>query len=95
MSLPHGNGHISGTNGWRRPHQSQLKQDEEIVRLMIQALGDMGYTSAVQTLSKESGVQVESALVAHFRQAILDGDWIKGEDALKQLELNNATDLGV
>lgn len=56
---------------------------------MIQALADMGYTNAMQALSQESAVKVESALVEDFRTAILEGQWPLAEQKLHQLELSD------
>lgn len=87
---PHLNGHAAPSNGSStKVERPGTRENEEIVRLMIQALGDMGYTNAVQSLSQESGVKIESALVEEFRHAILNGDWSSAETALSQLELTN------
>ncbi|ORY78935.1 WD40-repeat-containing domain protein [Protomyces lactucae-debilis] len=66
------------------------KQDEEITRLMIQALGDMGYTGVMHALSDASGVRVESPVVLAFRQAMLSGSWQEALVSLQQLELADA-----
>lgn len=90
------NGHGLSSNGSpARSDRCRSGQDEEIVRLMIQALGDMGYTSAVQALSQESGVKIESALVEDFRRAILTGDWSSAEEALSELELTDPSNASV
>ncbi|CCG83321.1 WD domain protein [Taphrina deformans PYCC 5710] len=87
----HSNGHVAHGNGSHTKAERPTSiQDEETVRLIIQALGDMGYTDAVRTLSRESGVSVESALVEDFRNSILTGGWAAAERALKDLELNHA-----
>ncbi|KAK4167986.1 hypothetical protein QBC43DRAFT_202672 [Cladorrhinum sp. PSN259] len=55
---------------------------QEVTRILIQALNDLGYHSAANSVSKESGYEVESPDVASFRDAILNGDWKRAEELL-------------
>lgn len=55
---------------------------EEVTRMLIQALSDMGYNSAAQTVSRDSGFELESPTVAAFRSAVLDGSWTEAEQFL-------------
>ena len=55
---------------------------EEVTRLLIQALTDMGYTTAAESVSRDSGYQLESPTVAAFRTAVLDGEWRRAEELL-------------
>ncbi|KAL8852021.1 MAG: hypothetical protein Q9221_003126 [Calogaya cf. arnoldii] len=55
---------------------------EEVTRLIIQGLDDLGYHGAANTLSRESGYEVESPAVALFRHAVLQGDWSEAEALL-------------
>lgn len=55
---------------------------EEVTRILIQALNDLGYHAAADSVSDESGFQVESPDVVAFRQAVLGGSWSKAEDLL-------------
>ena len=55
---------------------------EEVTRLLIQGLGDLGYVSSAQRLSQESGYEVESPTVARLRDAILQGEWSEAESLL-------------
>lgn len=55
---------------------------EEVTRLLIQGLVDLGYESSAQRLSEESGYEVESPTVARFREAILRGQWSEAESLL-------------
>lgn len=55
---------------------------EEVTRMLIQALSDMGYHSAAQTVSNHSGYELESPTVAAFRTAVLDGSWTEAEQFL-------------
>ena len=90
------NGHSSPTNGHSSPHQNGFSTSiassksssfyghdrEEVTRLLIQGLGDLGYHSAANRLSQESGYEVESAAVAALRSAILQGQWPEAESLL-------------
>jgi WD40 repeat protein len=88
-SSPHTNGsatsHINGTKKRVSPVRSPTyfgHNREEVTRILIQGLIDMGYRSAATSLSNESGYELESASVAAFRIAILDGQWTEAEGIL-------------
>ncbi|KAI2633841.1 WD40-repeat-containing domain protein [Xylaria nigripes] len=55
---------------------------EEVTRLLIQALTDMGYHAAAQNVSQMSGYELENPTVASFRAAILEGNWVTAEELL-------------
>lgn len=55
---------------------------EEVTRLLIQALSDMGYRAAAEMVSRDSGFDLESPTVAAFRSAVLDGLWAEAEKLL-------------
>jgi WD repeat-containing protein 26 len=55
---------------------------EEVTRILIQGLHDMGYNDAAASLSRESRYELESPSVATFRQAIMDGQWTDAEAIL-------------
>ncbi|KAI0470833.1 WD40-repeat-containing domain protein [Xylariaceae sp. FL0804] len=55
---------------------------EEVTRILIQALSDMGYHSAAQSVSQDSGFELESPTVASFRNAVLEGVWADAEQLL-------------
>ncbi|KAI9731947.1 MAG: hypothetical protein M1834_004398 [Cirrosporium novae-zelandiae] len=55
---------------------------EEITRLIIQSLGDLGYSNAAEALTRESGYELESPSVACFRSSVLEGDWTEAESLL-------------
>lgn len=55
---------------------------EEVTRILIQSLFELGYNGSASMLSKESGYQLESAGVATFRDAVLDGRWADAEKIL-------------
>ncbi|KAI4090267.1 MAG: hypothetical protein LQ344_004815 [Seirophora lacunosa] len=77
---PHRNGFSSTT---RSSPDSYFGHDrEEVTRLLIQSLDDLGYHGAADKLSQESGFEVESAAVAQFRDAVLRGEWQQAEALL-------------
>ncbi|KAF7896224.1 hypothetical protein EAF00_006238 [Botryotinia globosa] len=55
---------------------------EEVTRILIQALTDLGYNGAAARLSQESGYDLESPIVAAFRNAVLQGEWTEAEELL-------------
>ncbi|KAK4149228.1 vacuolar protein sorting-associated protein 1 [Chaetomidium leptoderma] len=55
---------------------------EEVARILIQALNDLGYHAAADSVGEESGFQVESPDVVAFRQAVLGGSWSRAEELL-------------
>jgi hypothetical protein len=55
---------------------------EEVTRILIQALSDLGYNGAAGTLSQESGYELETPSVAAFRNAVMQGEWAEAEDLL-------------
>lgn len=57
---------------------------EEVTRILIQSLFELGYDGAATLLSKESGYQLESPAVATFRNAVLEGRWTEAEHILVQ-----------
>ena len=75
----------SAKNGASKPRipEKYFNHDrEEVTRILIQALSDMGYHSAAQNVSESSGYELENPTVASFRTAILEGDWVKAEKLL-------------
>ncbi|TPX33339.1 hypothetical protein SmJEL517_g03751 [Synchytrium microbalum] len=79
----HANGHSTTTpNG---ASKQRPPRDEEVVRIIIQALQDMGYKSSADLLQKESGFVLESSSVSQFRSGVLAGQWQQVEDLLPSL----------
>ncbi|ESZ98592.1 WD domain protein [Sclerotinia borealis F-4128] len=77
----------SSTNGHSdsgiKPVSTYFGHDrEEVTRILIQALTDLGYNGAAGTLSQESGYDLESPTVAAFRNAVLQGEWTEAEELL-------------
>ncbi|RSM01725.1 hypothetical protein CDV31_011248 [Fusarium ambrosium] len=84
------NGHKAALNGSARDKnnaagrpQTYFGHDrQEVTRLLIQALSDMGYQAAADNVSHESGYELESPTVAGFRSAVLSGSWPVAEELL-------------
>ncbi|KAI1501118.1 WD40-repeat-containing domain protein [Biscogniauxia marginata] len=76
---------VSSTNGSSKPRipEDYFGHDrEEVTRILIQALSDMGYHSAAQSVSRDSGFELESETVAAFRNAVVKGSWDEAEQLL-------------
>ncbi|RCH81038.1 hypothetical protein CU098_003417 [Rhizopus stolonifer] len=72
-----------------QPQQSKtlachIKKDE-LVRLMLQTLYDLGYSDAANALETESGISLESDIILQFRTSILQGQWQIAESLLPQI----------
>ncbi|KAI9696648.1 MAG: hypothetical protein M1820_008097 [Bogoriella megaspora] len=52
---------------------------EQVTRILLQGLQDLGYQKSAQLLGKESGYELEGPEVAAFRHAVLNGDWAEAE----------------
>lgn len=55
---------------------------DEVTRILIQSLTDLGYHEAAGALCKESGRQLEGPTVASFRRSVLNGNWDEAEELL-------------
>lgn len=55
---------------------------EEVARILIQGLDDLGYHTAATALSAESGYELETKYASAFRGAVLQGDWAEAETLL-------------
>lgn len=55
---------------------------EEVTRILIQSLTDLGYHGAAGALCQESGYELEGPTVAAFRNAVLQGEWAEAEALL-------------
>jgi WD repeat-containing protein 26 len=75
--------HTNGSSHNPTPRPTYHGHDrEEVARIMIQSLKDMGYTAAASALIKESGYELESPSVATFRTSVLQGNWAEAEKIL-------------
>ncbi|KAI9321352.1 WD40-repeat-containing domain protein [Dichotomocladium elegans] len=57
-------------------------KEEELVRLILQSLNDLGYRDTANVLQNDSGFTLESKEVTEFRNSILSGDWGNAETLL-------------
>ncbi|KAK9777882.1 hypothetical protein SCAR479_05565 [Seiridium cardinale] len=76
---------VVSTNGSSksRPPETYFGHDrEEVTRILIQALADMGYHGAAESVSKDSGFELENKTVMAFRTAVLEGAWDHAEGLL-------------
>lgn len=77
---PDSNGY---TNGHVKPTGPFFGHDrEEVTRILIQSLTDLGYHGAATSLSRESGFELENPSVAAFRNAVQEGEWAEAESLL-------------
>lgn len=76
------NPRLDGASGGPRQESYYGHSREEVTRILIQALNDLGYNTAADNVGQDSGFQVESPDVIAFRQAVLDGSWVKAEELL-------------
>ena len=76
----HANGHSPGPVAVQ-PNTSPFygHDREEVTRILLQSLSDLGYDQAARQLSKESGYQLEIPRVARFRMAVQQGEWEEAE----------------
>ncbi|PGH07060.1 hypothetical protein AJ80_08073 [Polytolypa hystricis UAMH7299] len=82
-SSPNGQSQANGSVKSFTASQSYFGHDrEEVTRILIQSLNDMGYNAAATSLSRESGYDLESPAVAAFRSSVLDGQWSEAERIL-------------
>ncbi|KAL9048504.1 MAG: hypothetical protein Q9162_007699 [Coniocarpon cinnabarinum] len=70
-------------------------EKEQVARILIQGLQDLGYSKAAETLVDESGHELESSSATAFRNAILGGDWIEAESLLPGGERNRRRSSGM
>lgn len=77
---------VNGSNGVKtgvqRPATYFGHDTEEVTRLLIQTLSDLGYDEAAEFVGRESGYELESPTVASFRAAVLSGSWAEAERLL-------------
>jgi hypothetical protein len=68
---------------------------EEVTRILIQALVDLGYHKAATLLEEESEYTLESPRVSDFRRAILRGEWGRAEQLLYGMDIHQDADFNV
>ncbi|TKA24641.1 hypothetical protein B0A50_06401 [Salinomyces thailandicus] len=72
------------TNGHVEPNVTPFfgHDREEVTRILLQSLSDLGYQGAARQLSAESGYELEIPSVAAFRNAVQQGEWEDAEALL-------------
>ncbi|KAF8446733.1 WD40-repeat-containing domain protein [Terfezia claveryi] len=65
---------------------------EEVTRILMQSLWDLGYSRAAMQLEEDSEYTLEAPEVSHFRQAVLKGEWNKAEKLLFSLDIDKDAD---
>ncbi|TKA81234.1 hypothetical protein B0A55_02365 [Friedmanniomyces simplex] len=81
----HTNGHVEEAVTVRRQHDPSPffgHDREEVTRILLQSLSDLGYHGAAKLLSSESGYELEIPSVAAFRSAVQQGQWEEAEALL-------------
>lgn len=68
---------------------------EEVTRILMQSLWDLGYSRAAMQLEEDSEYTLETPEVSHFRQAVLKGEWNKAEKLLFSLDIDKNADVNV
>ncbi|KAF9030807.1 WD40 repeat-like protein [Hymenopellis radicata] len=81
--------HIPGT----LLHDDMTIDREEFVRLVVQSLRDVGYTTSAHILEQESGYTMEGEDVSQFRQSIMEGEWTVAESMLTRLGVTDTDGL--
>lgn len=61
----------------------------ELVRVILQTLTDLGFNASAELLQQESSVQLESDNVHKFRDAVMQGSWDTAEACLTALQLSD------
>ncbi|KAJ5795277.1 hypothetical protein N7457_001876, partial [Penicillium paradoxum] len=77
-----GNSHTNGSVPQSSTYYGHNR--EEVTRILIQSLYELGYNESASLLSAESGYELETPGVATFRSAVLDGRWTEAERILIQ-----------
>jgi hypothetical protein len=83
-SAANGESHTNGSGKSLASSSYYGHNREEVTRILIQSLYELGYNSSASMLSAESGYQLETAGVATFRSAVLGGRWSEAERILIQ-----------
>lgn len=61
------------------------RNDEDVVRLIVQHLQGLGLNKSVDVLIKESGCRLEHPSASKFRESVMVGDWERADAILKEL----------
>ncbi|KAG8873801.1 hypothetical protein FRC20_007455 [Serendipita sp. 405] len=66
---------------------------EQFVRLVLQALKDIGYSESASVLEAESGFSFETTRVTAFRNAVMEGNWAVAQKGLLALGVRDEDSL--
>lgn len=69
-----------------------LRRDD-YVRLLIQALNDLGYEKSANALMRESDITLQSEAISEFCTGILEGKWDLVESLLHELSFDDDADI--
>ncbi|KAI8805922.1 WD40-repeat-containing domain protein [Cladochytrium replicatum] len=78
------NGHLSATDQKTEPIPIR---EEELMRVICQAMFEHGYSKSAQLLQDESGYQLESLPVTRLRAAVLAGEWEIIEQLIPEINI--------
>ena len=70
-------------------HDTSLARRVEYIRLLEQALSQLGFEGAAAQLQRESGVALEAPEIGRLRAAVLAGDFTEAVQLLGQLPLSD------
>lgn len=79
------------------PHSTTSLKSEDVLRLMIQSMEELGFSSSAKALREESGTYEESEQIVVFKKNLLKGKWdavlefiphLQVESTLQRLLLN-------
>ncbi|GME69333.1 unnamed protein product [[Candida] boidinii] len=71
------------------PYNSEYIKNEQLLKLIMQYLNDVGFTSISNQLSNLTGLTLDDPLVLNFINLINHGDWDNAESLIPQLSLKN------
>ena len=64
---------------------------DDYVRILMQALEDLGYSGTAAKLEAESGLKLQNEPTAKLQAAVLDGNWILADSLLDGMPISNDT----
>ncbi|QRV99920.1 WD repeat-containing protein [Ceratobasidium sp. AG-Ba] len=79
--------------GWSSLYKDSQLDREQVMRVVLQALRDVGYSETAATLEAESGYKLESSDVAQFRHSIKAGLWDDAAATLVRLGVTAENEL--
>lgn len=65
---------------------------QDLVRVLLQSLDDLGYSKTRKILEEESGCRAESEVVSAFASLILKGEWETCLNMVDNIPFNDSTD---